>query len=167
VVAVDVRLYRLTGGRVSIVTQRKPSLLLHHVGAKSGAHRVTRVTQLADGDRHVIVASKGGTDRHPAWFHNLVANPDTDIEVGRERKLVHARVLDAGERDELWPRLDAIEPAFPDYRRWAAEAGREIQMVALEPRVAATASVVAGAEKIRKGPRTSRTGGRSAGKSHD
>jgi hypothetical protein len=50
-------------------------------------------------------------------------------------------VLDAGERDELWPRLDAIEPAFPDYRRWAAEAGREIQMVALEPRVAATASV--------------------------
>jgi hypothetical protein len=50
-------------------------------------------------------------------------------------------VLDAGERDELWPRLDAIEPAFADYRRWAAEAGREIQMVALEPRVAATASV--------------------------
>ncbi len=129
------------GGRVSIVTQRRPSLLLHHVGAKSGADRVTRVTQLADGDRHVIVASKGGTDRHPAWFHNLMANPDTEIEVGRERKLVHARVLDAGERDELWPRLDAIEPAFADYRRWAAEAGREIQMVALEPRVAATASV--------------------------
>jgi F420H(2)-dependent quinone reductase len=141
VVAVDVRLYRLTGGRVSVVTQRKPSLLLHHVGAKSGAHRVTRVTQLADGDRHVIVASKGGTDRHPAWFHNLMANPDIEIEVGRERKLVHARVLDAGERDELWPRLDAIDPAFPDYRRRAAEAGREIQMVALEPRVAATASV--------------------------
>ena len=140
-VAVDVRLYRLTGGRVSIVDRGKPSLLLRHVGAKSGAHRVTRVFHLADGDRHVIVASKGGTDRHPAWFHNLMANPDTEIEVGRERKLVHARALDAGERDELWPRLDALQPVFADYRRWAADAGREIQMVALEPRVAASASV--------------------------
>jgi deazaflavin-dependent oxidoreductase (nitroreductase family) len=126
-------LYRLTGGAGPIGRiGGAPFLLLHHTGAKSGARRVSPLIYLADGEDLVIVASKGGTDRHPAWFHNLKAHPDTLVEVGRDRRPVRARVASAAEREALWPRLDAI---YADYRAYRRRAGsRQIPVVVLEPR---------------------------------
>ena len=75
--ALNVRLYRLSGGKIGGRMQKAKVLLLHHVGRKSGKTRVTPLLFLPDGDRLVIVASKGGTDKNPAWFHNLMAAPET------------------------------------------------------------------------------------------
>lgn len=124
--------YRLTGGAGPIGRiGGAPFLLLHHRGARTGVERVSPLIYLADGERLVIVASKGGTDRHPAWLHNLRAHPDTIVEVGRERRRVRAREATEAEREQLWPRLDAIYAPYADYRRRAG--ARVIALVVLEP----------------------------------
>jgi deazaflavin-dependent oxidoreductase (nitroreductase family) len=125
--------YRALGGRFVGRVGRAPMLLLHHKGAKSGTERVTPLIYLEDGPRLVVVASKGGTDRHPAWFHNLMAHPDTTVEVGRERRPVRARTATPEERERLWPRAVEIYGAYEDYRRQADEVGREIPIVVLDP----------------------------------
>src|SRR3954447_12895586 len=107
----NVRVYRWTGGRVGGSLDGAPVLLLHHVGRKSGEERVAPLVYLADSDDLVIVASMGGTPKHPAWFHNLKAAPDTVVEVKRERRPVRARVADAEEKARLWPRLVELNPS--------------------------------------------------------
>jgi deazaflavin-dependent oxidoreductase (nitroreductase family) len=106
-------------------------LLLDHVGARSGKPRTTPLLYVPDGEDLVLIASKGGFPKHPAWFHNLSANPDTTVQVGAERRPVRARVAEPGERDRLWELADAAYPGYRDYR---ARAGREIPIVVLEPR---------------------------------
>lgn len=123
--------YRATGGRLMGSYDGNPVLLLHHVGRRSGEARVTPLLYLRDGDDLVIVGSMGGTPKHPAWFHNLRARPATEVEVGRERRAVTARVADAEERAELWPRLVEHYPAFASYQ---ARTEREIPVVILSPR---------------------------------
>jgi F420H(2)-dependent quinone reductase len=124
--------YRLTGGFGPIGRiGGAPFLLLHHVGARSGEARVSPLIYLEDGEHLVVVASKGGTDRHPAWLHNLRGHPETVVEMGRERRRVRAREATAAEREDLWPRLDAMYPPYREYRRRAAP--RSIPLVVLEP----------------------------------
>ncbi len=105
-------------------------LLLDHVGAKTGALRTTPLLYIPDGDDLVIVASKGGFPKHPAWFHNLRAHPVTYAQVGGERCRVRARVATPEERPRLWDLADAVWPGYADYR---ARTGREIPLVVLEP----------------------------------
>ena len=124
--------YRATGGRVGGRFGKAPILLLHHFGARSGVERVAPLLYLPDGDGMVIVASKGGTDRHPAWYHNLVAHPDVTAEVGSERRTVQARVLKGKEREEMWPRVVDLYGNYEGYQRHAGE--RQIPLVRLEPR---------------------------------
>ena len=107
-------------------------LLLDHVGAKSGTKRTSPLLYVRDGEDLVIVASKGGFPKHPAWFHNLMANPDTTVQVGSEHRPVHARVAKPEERERLWAL--AVE-AYHGYEDYAARSkGREIPLVILEPR---------------------------------
>jgi deazaflavin-dependent oxidoreductase (nitroreductase family) len=107
-------------------------LLLDHVGAKSGAKRTSPLLYYRDGDNVVIVASKGGYPKHPAWFHNLGANPDTTVQIGSEVRPVHARIATADERKRLWPK--AVE-TYGGYREYQERSrGREIPLVILEPR---------------------------------
>jgi F420H(2)-dependent quinone reductase len=124
--------YRATGG---VIGHRfpgaPPTLLLDHVGAKSGTKRTTPLSYLADGDAFVIVASKGGHPHNPAWFHNLRANPETTIQVGHRRLPVRARVATAEERERLWPKVVKIWSGYADYQR---RTDREIPLVILEPR---------------------------------
>jgi deazaflavin-dependent oxidoreductase (nitroreductase family) len=108
-----------------------PVLLLHHVGRRSGEERVTPLLYMPDGDDLVIVASMGGTPKHPAWFLNLRERPDTEAEVGRERRPVRARVAGPEERERLWPRLVDGYPAFATYQ---ARTEREIPVVVLARR---------------------------------
>jgi deazaflavin-dependent oxidoreductase (nitroreductase family) len=132
VVGVHTRVYQLTGG---VIGHRfpgaPPTLLLDHVGAKSGAARTTPLTYIDDGSDLVLVASKGGHPRNPAWYHNLRANPDTTVLVGRERRAVHARVATPEERERLWPTVLSTYAGYGDYQR---RTDREIPLVILAPR---------------------------------
>jgi deazaflavin-dependent oxidoreductase (nitroreductase family) len=127
-------LYRRTGGRLGhrIPGLRGRMLLLDHIGAKSGTHRTSPLQYVEDGENVAVIASKGGYSKHPAWYYNLKANPDTTVQIGAERRPVHARVvIDAQERERLWAKAVAIYRPYEDYR---ARAGREIPLVVLEPR---------------------------------
>jgi F420H(2)-dependent quinone reductase len=126
-------LYRATHGIVGhrIPGLGAPMLLLDHVGAKSGVKRTSPLLYIPDGDDLVIVASKGGYPKHPAWFYNLKANPDTTVQVGSERRSVHARVATPQERARLWPHVIDAYSGYADYQ---ARAGREIPLVILERR---------------------------------
>ncbi len=132
--ALNVWLYRLTSGRIGgRFRHGAPVLLLTTVGRRSGASRVAPLLHLRDGERLVIVASKGGMSHHPTWYLNLQANPDVEVEVGGERRKMRARTADAAERAALWPRLVAM---YRDYDDYQARTDREIPVVILSPRVA-------------------------------
>lgn len=123
--------YRATGGLIGHrVPGAPPMLLLDHVGARSGTKRTSPLAYLADGEDVVVVASKGGHPRHPAWFHNLVAHPDTEVQIGSERRPVHARVATPEERARLWPRVVEL---YGGYRGYQERTEREIPLVVLEP----------------------------------
>jgi F420H(2)-dependent quinone reductase len=124
--------YRASRG---VIGHRFPGLpqmlLLDHVGAKSGRRRSTPLVYIRDGDDLVLVASKGGHPKHPAWFHNLKANPDAIVQVGSEIRPVRARLAEPQERDRLWAKADA---EWSDFRTYRARAEREIPLVVLERR---------------------------------
>ena len=135
----QVRLFRLTNGRVGSRWRigagfRKPvpTLLLDHVGRKSGRTFTTPLLFLGDGPDLVVVASQGGLPRNPQWYGNLVAHPDTTVHVPRQGvRRVRARTAGPDERAELWPRLVELYADFAKYARWT---DREIPVVVLEPR---------------------------------
>lgn len=126
------RIYRATRGVIGHhLPGLPPMLLLDHVGAKSGVTRTTPLLYVRDGDGVVIVASKGGYERHPAWYHNLRANPDTTVQIGAQRRAVRARLATAAERKRLWPKVVA---AYRDYARYQRRTDREIPLLILERR---------------------------------
>ncbi|GAA4121617.1 nitroreductase family deazaflavin-dependent oxidoreductase [Nocardioides fonticola] len=135
----QVWVFRRTNGRIGNTWRigagfRKPvpTLLLDHVGRKSGTRFTTPLLYLDDGDRWIVVASQGGLPKNPQWFHNVVANPDTTIHLkGRRGVPVRARVAEGEERAALWPRLVDLYADFAKYARWT---DREIPVVVLEPR---------------------------------
>jgi deazaflavin-dependent oxidoreductase (nitroreductase family) len=122
--------FRANGGKVGPPFEGRPMLLLHTKGRKTGLPRINPLVYLADGDRFVIIASKGGAPRDPQWYRNLVANPDVEIEVDTRTIPVKAVVVTGPERDELYARQAAIMPAFAEYQQ---RAGRVIPVIALEP----------------------------------
>jgi deazaflavin-dependent oxidoreductase (nitroreductase family) len=129
---VHTRLYRLTGGRLGHrIPGLPPNLLLEHVGARSGTRRTTPLLYFEDGPNVVLVASKGGHPRHPAWYHNLRAHPDDAVQLGAEHRSVHARVATPEERARLWPKVVEGYRSYADYQ---ARTDREIPLVILEPR---------------------------------
>lgn len=125
--------YRATHGLVGHrFLGAPPTLLLEHVGAKSGKSRTSPLTYLRDGEDFVLVASKGGYPRNPSWYHNLRANPDTTVQVGSQQIAVHARVATQAERTRLWPRVVELYGGYEDYQE---RTEREIPLVILEPAV--------------------------------
>jgi F420H(2)-dependent quinone reductase len=126
------KLYRVTGGRIGHRVPGVPEmLLLDHVGARSGKDRYTPLVFARDGDDVILIASKGGYPKNPAWFYNLKANPDTTIQIGSKRMPVHARVATAEEYDRLWKLAVGVYKGYEDYRR---RTDRQIPLVVLEPR---------------------------------
>ena len=128
-VALNTRVYRLTGGRVGGRMGKAPVLILHHVGRRSGTPRETPINYLADGDRYVVVASKGGVDTHPAWYHNLIAAGEAGVEIGRTRHRVRPRIAEDPERGAYWDRLVELYPPYADYATFTQ---RRIPVVVLE-----------------------------------
>jgi deazaflavin-dependent oxidoreductase (nitroreductase family) len=121
--------FRANDGQVGGQFEGAPVLLLHHTGAKSGSERVNPVMYQPVGDSLAIFASKGGAPTNPDWYHNLLANPRTTVEVGADTVLVVARVAPAEERAPIWEKQKADYPGFAEYE---ASTTREIPVVILE-----------------------------------
>jgi F420H(2)-dependent quinone reductase len=127
----NVPIYRLSGGRLANKIGRAPVLLLTTTGRKSGQQRTAPVVYLADGERLSVIGSNAGNARTPAWSLNLKANPAAEVEVGRERRPVRARVAEGTERGDLWRRHNEQYAGFDDYE---ARTDRDIAVFVLEPR---------------------------------
>jgi deazaflavin-dependent oxidoreductase (nitroreductase family) len=127
----NVPLYRLSGGRIGGRINQAPVLLLTTTGRKSGQVRTAPVVYLADGENLVVIGSNAGHNRTPAWSLNLKANPDAEVEVGRERRPVRARVAEGDERTDLWRKHNEQYSGFDEYE---ARTDRDIALFVLEPR---------------------------------
>ena len=107
--------FRTNHGKVGGPFDGAPMILITHTGAKSGKTYTTPLVYTADGDRLVIIASKGGSPENPAWFHNLVANPTVEVEVGDEKFTAIASVAEGEERQRLFDQQAALMPNFNEY----------------------------------------------------
>ena len=121
--------YRATGGSFGARVRGMPVLLLTTTGRKSGKPRTTPLMYLEDGADIVVIASNSGDDRDPAWWRNLKAHPDATIQVGRERRTVHAAWATADEKARIWPKLTAKNA---DYDEYAKRTTRDIPVVILK-----------------------------------
>ena len=126
-----VRAYQQTGGQQGYDWRGTTILLLTTTGRVSGAERTTPLIFGADGDRWVVVASKGGSPDDPDWYKNLEADPDAVVQVKRDRTPVRARTARDAERARLWEMMTEVWPAYEDYR---LKTEREIPVVVLERR---------------------------------
>jgi deazaflavin-dependent oxidoreductase (nitroreductase family) len=129
--AEHVRVYRETGGERGYHWRGTTILLLTSTGHSSGEPRTTPLIHRTDGDRFVIVASKGGAPQHPAWYENLKADPSATIEVKDELIDVHAEDAEGEERSRLWSLMCEVWPAYADYQ---TKTEREIPVVVLSRR---------------------------------
>jgi deazaflavin-dependent oxidoreductase (nitroreductase family) len=109
--------FRANKGKVGGNFENMTLLLLHTTGAKSEQPRLNPVATIADGDRYVIIASKGGAPTNPDWYYNVVANPEVSIEVGTEKFRARADVAPEPERSELFGKMAALYPGFAEYER--------------------------------------------------
>lgn len=120
--------FRANGGKVGGNFAGRTLLLLHTIGAKSGQERINPVAYTKDGDRIVIIASKGGAPTHPDWYYNIVANPQLTVEVGTEKFNVNAAVAEEPERSRLYEKMVEVMPGFAEYK---AKTSREIPVIVL------------------------------------
>lgn len=121
--------FRANDGRVGGMFEGRTLLLLHHAGARTGTRRVTPLAYQDLADGYAVFASKAGADTNPDWYHNVVANPGTEVEIGTETIRVRARVAAGEERDRIWSRQKRDYPQFEEYE---AKTSRVIPVVVLE-----------------------------------
>jgi proline iminopeptidase len=125
-----VRRYRETGGEVGHVWREGSTiLLLTTKGRKTGQPRTTPLIYAEDGDRYVIVASKGGAPEHPGWYENLAKDPDVELQVRDDVFAAHARTAEGEERERLWAKANEVWRHYDEYAR---KTDREIPVVVLE-----------------------------------
>jgi deazaflavin-dependent oxidoreductase (nitroreductase family) len=123
--------FRTNAGHVGGPFENSQLLLLHHTGAKSGAPRINPVAYHRDEGRYVIVASKGGAPTNPAWYYNLKAHPEVEIEVGTDSIAAIANEVTGEERERLFRERVAISPAFAQYQ---TKTDRVIPVFVLTPK---------------------------------
>ena len=128
---VDPHLMRATGGRIRL-TVTAPTILLTHIGAKSGRRRTTPLLYFTDGDDAVLIASKGGAASHPAWYHNVRANPEVEASTDGRPEPYIAREADGEERERLWGLATTLYGGFDSYQE-RARAHRTIPVIVLSP----------------------------------
>jgi deazaflavin-dependent oxidoreductase (nitroreductase family) len=109
--------FRSNGGKLGGPFTGKNLLLLHTLGAKSHQPRINPLGYMKDGDAFVIIASKGGAPTNPDWYHNILAHPEVELEVGTERFKAHATIPEREERDRLFANFVKQEPSFGEYQK--------------------------------------------------
>jgi deazaflavin-dependent oxidoreductase (nitroreductase family) len=130
---IDPYLMRASRGLLK-VPSGSPTVLLTHIGAKSGQKRTTPLVYFTDAGRVVLIASQTGRPKHPAWYHNLKANPEIELWAGGRGGAYRAREAEGAERDRLWRLATQLYPGYDDYQRKADRAGRRIPVMVCEPR---------------------------------
>lgn len=120
--------FRANDGKVGGYFANNTLLLLHTIGAKSGKERVNPLVTFEDGDRLVVVASKGGAPSHPDWYYNIVANPIVSVEYGTNKFQARASVASEPERTQLYEKMESKMASFSEYKE---QAGRVIPVVTL------------------------------------
>jgi deazaflavin-dependent oxidoreductase (nitroreductase family) len=121
----------ISGGRLGGTLGSMPVVELHTTGRTSGKRRSTMLTTpIHDDDRVVLVASKGGDDRHPDWYRNLVAHPEVELTIDGETTAMTARTADAEEKAELWPQIVEVYKGYDGYQ---SKTDRDIPVVICEP----------------------------------
>jgi deazaflavin-dependent oxidoreductase (nitroreductase family) len=133
VLGVHEKVYKATDGRVGHKVLGVPCLLLRTEGRRSGALRTNGLVYATDGDDYVVVASKGGDPKHPAWFHNLKANPEVEVQLGRDRQKCQARIVERSDPDyeRLWKL--ANENNGDRYTAYQEKTDRPIPIVVITP----------------------------------
>ncbi len=124
----DKAVFRLSGGRFT--TLPAPMLTIAHTGARSGQRRENLLTYFTDGEDLVVMASNYGRERHPAWYHNVKANPEVEVVVAGRRGRYRAEITSGEDRDRLWELAKSLTRAYADYED---RTDREIQVVRLTP----------------------------------
>ncbi len=122
-------LYRVSGGRLGNRLMGAPILLLTVKGRKTGKAHTTPLIYMANEDQVVLVASKGGYERHPEWYLNLTANPEVSILIKKERSQMVARTATVLEKKRLWPRMVEMYKGYEDYQR---STDRDIPLILLK-----------------------------------
>jgi deazaflavin-dependent oxidoreductase (nitroreductase family) len=122
--------FRNNDGKVGGPFAGKSLLLLHTKGARSGQERINPVACIRDGERLVVIASKGGAPTNPDWYYNVIENPLVSVEVGTEKFAVRAAVSEEPERTRLYNQMIEVMPGFDDYRR---KTTRVIPVIVLTP----------------------------------
>ncbi len=123
-------IYKLSNGKLGGMFQKAPVALLTTTGRKTGEPRVSPLLYLREGDRVVLGASHGGREKNPLWYLNLKANPKVSVRIKDEVLQLQAHEATAEEREEYWPKLVAMYPAFDDYQSWT---DRVIPIVICDP----------------------------------
>jgi deazaflavin-dependent oxidoreductase (nitroreductase family) len=123
-------LYKVSGGKRGGMVKEAPVALLTTTGRKTGRPRVSPLLFMRDGDRVIVVASRGGSDRNPLWYLNLKADPKVSVQIKDEVLTLTARDATDDERATWWPRLVKMYPTFDDYQSWT---DRRIPIVVCEP----------------------------------
>jgi deazaflavin-dependent oxidoreductase (nitroreductase family) len=123
--------FRARGGRVGGYHAAMQLLLLTTTGARTGQRRAVPLTYLPDGDAYIVTAGNAGSDRHPAWYYNLAANPDVTVEVGTEAFKAVAIIADEAERGILY---ELFAAAYPQADGYQAQTTRQIPVVILRRR---------------------------------
>lgn len=131
VARIQLRLYRLSGGRLHLSALLVPTLLLVSTGARTGRRRETPLMCWPEASGGLLVAgSNWGQAQHPAWTANLLAHPEAEVIYRRRRRRVTAELLDGAERESVWSVLEAQWPGYRDYERVA---GRQVRIFRLVP----------------------------------
>lgn len=125
--------FRSNAGQVGGYFEGRSLLLLHHVGARTGADRISPLLYERFDGGYAIFASKGGAPTHPHWYHNIVANPDTRVEVGEQTVTVRARIATQAERQPIWEQAKRNFEPFADYEE-KTKAHRTIPVILLDSR---------------------------------
>ncbi len=125
-------LYATTDGRIGRSLGGRPMLLLRTVGARTKQPRTSALLYVPAGDGFAVVASKGGDPRHPGWYHNLMADPDVEVQVGRDRIPVRARVAEGEERRRLWDLANEVNKG--GYDSYQSRTDRKIPVIVLDRR---------------------------------
>jgi len=123
-------MYKVTGGRLGGSVQKAPVALLTTMGRKTGQPRVAPLLYIRDGDKVIVPASRGGSDKHPMWYLNLKANPKVQVQIKKEILHLTARDANEQERQRYWQRLAEVYPTINDYQSWT---DRMIPLVVCEP----------------------------------
>ena len=122
--------FRTSGGKVGGPFEHAALLILTTKGAKSGKTRENPLAYIKDGDDYIIIASWAGAPKNPPWYYNLLAHPEVTVEVGTERFVAKAQVVDEPRRSALYAQMEKVMPPFADYRQ---KTSRKIPVISLTP----------------------------------